>query len=79
MTKELLENYVRNFGGSNMDNKYVYTIKIDTYEVQLKLDEPEYVDAICKLLKTIRAKYPSASVYMKDEEYDDVMINAERW
>ena len=60
-----------------MDNEYVYTIKIDTYEVQLKLDEPEYVDAICKLLKTIRVKYPSASVYMKDEEYVDVMINAE--
>ena len=52
----------------------MYTIKIDNYEVRLKLDEPEYTYAIRKLLNIIQEKYPNSSVYMKDEEYGKEII-----
>ena len=52
----------------------MYTIKIDNYEVRLKLDEPEYTYAIRKLLNIIQEKYPNSSVYMKDEEYGKEIV-----
>ena len=80
MTKELLENYVRNFGGNNMNKDY-YWIQVNDYMEPFKIAlTEEEVNGVKKVLVKLAQVDEDALVQMTDEDGDIIFVdNYKKW